>query len=61
MNAKARTARQIIKARSTATRSARKIARRGNGTLGSHILATGATAKEARSIAGSPRETRRSS
>lgn len=56
MNAKARTARQIVKARSTSTRSARKIARRGNGTLASHILATGATVKEARSIAGSLRK-----
>lgn len=56
MNAKARTARQIIKARSTATRSSCKIARRGNGTLASHVLATGATAKEARSIAGSLRK-----
>lgn len=56
MNATAHTARQIVKDRSLSTRSARRIARRGNGTLAAHVLAVGVTVRKARSVAGSLRK-----
>jgi homoserine kinase len=43
MNAKTRTKRQILKARATSTRAARRIHRRGNASLTTHALRKTAT------------------
>lgn len=48
--------RATVRARQAATRAARRIARRGNGTLATHCLAAGLTRSEAASVAGSLRD-----
>lgn len=55
MNAKARTARQVLKARARTARAASRIARRGTASLSTHAMAAGLGPKEARTVAGSLR------
>ncbi|MFJ6729394.1 hypothetical protein ACIQPQ_31280 [Streptomyces sp. NPDC091281] len=50
-----RARRATVKARTTATRAARRITRRGVGTLATHCLAVGLTPRDARTVAGSLR------
>jgi hypothetical protein len=48
--------RQVVKSRATATHAARRIARRGTGTLAAHCLAVGLTHRQAASVAGTLRK-----
>jgi hypothetical protein len=50
-----RARRATVQARAIATRAARRIARRGTGTLNAHCLAVGLTHRQAASVAGSLR------
>lgn len=56
MKASSRTARQTLRTRSTQTRAAARIARRGNASLTTHCIAAGLTPKEARTVASSLRK-----
>lgn len=57
MNARARAARRQIRHRTRTQRAASRIARRGGqGSLVTHLLATGLTVKDATSMAGSLRK-----
>lgn len=56
MNATARTARQTLKARSTATRAATRIHRNGAASLTTYGLSAGLTIREAHSVASSLRK-----
>ncbi|MFJ4682044.1 hypothetical protein [Streptomyces sp. NPDC088789] len=56
MNDRARTARQIIKARTRTNRAAAKIHRQGVGTLATHCIAAGLGPREARTVANSLRK-----
>ncbi|WP_329215211.1 hypothetical protein OG352_06305 [Streptomyces sp. NBC_01485] len=56
MNAKARTRRATLKARTRTQRAAAKIRRTGTGTLATHCVAAGLPIREARSVAGSLRK-----
>jgi hypothetical protein len=56
MNAKARTARRILRDRTRTQRAATRIARQGVGTLAIHCVAAGLGIREARTVAGSLRK-----
>ncbi|MFE2850577.1 hypothetical protein ACFXJO_05515 [Streptomyces lavendulae] len=56
MNAKARTARRILRDRTRTQRAASRIARQGVGTLATHCIAAGLGIREARTVAGSLRK-----
>jgi hypothetical protein len=56
VNARTRTARQILKARTRTQRAAAKIRREGVATLATHCVAAGLGVKEARTVAGSLRK-----
>lgn len=51
-----RTRRQVVKARSIATRAAARIGRRGSGTLASHAMAHGLSHRDAASMVGTLRK-----
>ena len=51
-----RTRRQVMKARSTATRAAARIRRNGTGTLASHAMAQGLSHRDAASMVGTLRK-----
>lgn len=51
-----RTRRATLKARTTATRVAARINRRGTGTLAAHVMAQGLSHRDAASIAGTLRK-----
>jgi hypothetical protein len=56
MNARTRTARAILRARTRTQRAASRISRRGVGTLAAHGIAAGLAPKAARSVAASLRK-----
>lgn len=56
MNAKARTARRILRDRTRTQRAAARIARQGAGTLATHCVAAGLGIREARTVASSLRK-----
>lgn len=56
MNARTRTARQILKTRTRTQRAAAKIRREGVATLATHVIAAGLGVKEARAVASSLRK-----
>lgn len=56
MNAKARTARRIVRDRTRTQRAAARIARHGTGTLTTHCVAAGLGIREARTVASSLRK-----
>ncbi|MGW1950253.1 hypothetical protein ACWCRC_38865 [Streptomyces sp. NPDC001940] len=56
MIASNRSRRQVLKARSIATRTASRIARRGTGTLASHAMAQGLSHRDAASMVGTLRK-----
>lgn len=56
MNAKARTARRIVRQRTRTQRAAARITRQGTGTLTTHCIAAGLGIREARTVASSLRK-----